>query len=231
MSTGGSSNTEMQIGASDWRQLLAAGAAAFGLQLGGAQLDQFQIFAEELIAWNQRINLTRITAPAEIAVKHFVDSFAGIAHLDQDWRVIDLGSGGGFPGIPLAIVRPDLILTLVDSVRKKTSFQKHLLRRLRLTSTHAIHARIEDLADWPEHRRAYDAAISRALTNLGQLQQMAAPLLREAGVVIAYQGRPSDADTMTKSPSSSQWQTSVHPYQLPAIGARRRITRSERISL
>ncbi|MEJ2641953.1 MAG: 16S rRNA (guanine(527)-N(7))-methyltransferase RsmG, partial [Desulfosarcinaceae bacterium] len=180
---------EAGIGGSAWKQLLTTGAAHFGFRLSDAQVQRFQIFAEELLAWNRRINLTRITAPDEIALKHFVDSLPGAGDLETGWRVIDLGSGGGFPGIPLKIVRPDLEITLVDAIRKKVSFQKHICRQLGFRGIECLHARIEKLGEDPAYQGGYQAAISRALTDLDLLCRLAAPLLTVSGVVVAYRGR------------------------------------------
>lgn len=223
----------MGIGTSDWRRLLIAGALQFGLQLRGEGLDMFRRYAEELLAWNRRINLTTITAPKDIAVKHFIDSIAGASLLHAGWRVIDLGSGAGFPGIPLRIVRPDLRITLVDSVRKKNSFQKQVCRCLGLDDVKAVHARIEDLSPTSAYSGRYDAVVSRALTGLAGLRTLAAPLLKEGGVLLAYRshsvgGDDTDPGAEESSPGEG-WQVTDHPYLLPDSDARRRIICSIRI--
>jgi 16S rRNA (guanine527-N7)-methyltransferase len=223
----------MGIGTSDWCRLLIAGALQFGLQLGDDGLDMFRRYAEELLAWNRRINLTTITAPKDIAVKHFIDSIAGVPLLHVGWRVIDLGSGAGFPGIPLRIVRPDLRITLVDSVRKKNSFQKQVCRCLGLDDVQAVHARIEDLSATSAYSGRYDAIVSRALTDLAGLCSLAAPLLKEGGVLLAYRshsvgGDDTDPDAEASSPTEG-WQMTDHPYILPDSDARRRIIRAIRV--
>jgi 16S rRNA (guanine527-N7)-methyltransferase len=222
------------IGTSGWRRLLIAGALQFGLQLSGEALDMFRRYAEELLAWNRRINLTTITAPKDIAVKHFIDSMAGASLLHPGWRVIDMGSGAGFPGIPLRIVRPDLRITLVDSVRKKNSFQKQVCRCLGLDDVTAVHARIEDLCAASPHSGHYDAVVSRALTDLAGLRSLAAPLLKDGGILLAYRshtvgGDDTDADAEEFSPDED-WRMTDHPYILPDSDARRRIIRAIRIS-
>jgi 16S rRNA (guanine527-N7)-methyltransferase len=214
------------LGTAEWHRLLIKGAAQFGLQLGGDQLDLFQIYAEELLAWNRRINLTTITTPRDIAVKHFIDSLAGARELQRGWRVIDLGSGGGFPGIPLRIARPDLNLTLIDSVRKKNSFQKQVCRRLGLKGVRAVHARIEDLSAAPEHKGAYDAVVSRALADLALLHNLSAPLLKDEGVLIAYRGRTAGGEEPEAPIPAKGWQMTTHSYDLPDAAACRHITRS-----
>lgn len=227
-------NTDaMPIDSQSWRRLLTEGAACFDLCLSEAQIDLFQTYAQELLAWNRRINLTTITAPAEVAIKHFVDSLAGAGTLRTGWRVADLGSGGGFPGIPLQIVRPDLTFTLVDAVRKKTSFQKQACRQLGLRGIRAVHARIEDLAHAPDHMNCYDAVVTRALTDLPRLCELAAPLLNATGVIIAYRGRTED-DTHGGNGSPGQalracWRVNTRTYLLPHTEAQRSISLCERL--
>jgi 16S rRNA (guanine527-N7)-methyltransferase len=224
MTEGAPQKAETEIGKSEWKKLLTSGAAHFGFRLSDAQVQLFQIFAKELLAWNRRINLTRITSPAEIALKHFVDSLPGAGDLETGWRVIDLGSGGGFPGIPLKIVRPDLEITLVDAVRKKVSFQKHVCRLLGLRGIDCLHARIEDLGDDPAHQGGYVAAVSRALTDLGALCRLAAPLLTASGVVVAYRGRVADTRLGQIDCLGDNWQTDTRTYRLPHTQAHRSIT-------
>lgn len=214
----------LEIGEPLWRRLLTTGAASFGFRLSEAQVQFFQSYAEELLAWNRRINLTRITIQTDIAVKHFIDSLPGADLLESGWRVIDLGSGGGFPGIPLKIVRPDLKITLVDSVRKKVSFQKHICRQLGLSGIDCLHARIEDLGDDVAHKGAYDAVVSRALTNLKPLCRLAAPFLPAAGLLIAYRGRDNNDNLNQTEKLGDTWQVDIHTYRLPYTQARRSIT-------
>lgn len=232
MKTDPSASHDSAIGSLPWRRLLAEGAACFDLQLSEAQLDLFQAYAQELLAWNRRINLTTIISPADVALKHFVDSLAGAGDLQSGWRVIDLGSGGGFPGIPLKIIRPDLTITLVDAVRKKTSFQKQACRQLGLAGIKAVHARIEGLAHAPDHMGAYDAVVTRALTDLPGLCQFSAPLLTPEGVIIAYRGRTeAGADGGNGFPDNTRpdsWRVHTRTYLLPHTDAHRSISICER---
>jgi 16S rRNA (guanine527-N7)-methyltransferase len=224
MTEGALQKAEPEIGGPEWKKLLTSGAARFGFYLGDAQVELFQTFAKELLAWNRRINLTRITSPAEIACKHFVDSLPGAGDLGTGWRVIDLGSGGGFPGIPLKIVRPDLEITLVDAVRKKVSFQKHVCRLLDLKGIDCLHARIEALGDDPAYQGGFEAAVSRALTDLGALCRLARPLLIASGIVVAYRGRVGDTRPDQEDGLSDNWQTDTRTYRLPHTQAHRSIT-------
>jgi len=215
-----------RVGSPAWRRLLVQGAASFGFQLAERQVALFTAYAEELLAWNRRINLTTITAPTDIAVKHFIDSLPGAEALKPGWRVLDMGSGGGFPGIPLKIVRSDLDITLVDSVRKKVSFQKQVCRLLGLSGIHCVHARIEDLGQDSNHMGPYNAVVSRAFTDIEALCGLAAPLLTETGSVVAYRGRiGEDGGEKYTLP---KWDIHNHTYRLPHTQAHRSITRCKR---
>jgi 16S rRNA (guanine527-N7)-methyltransferase len=227
MSADGSEKGGGGVGSPEWKRLLIEGAAGLGFRLDDGQVGLFRVYAEELLAWNRRINLTTITRPADIAVKHFIDSLPGAKALKPGWRILDLGSGGGFPGIPLKIVRPDLKVTLVDAVRKKVSFQKQVCRQLGLGEVQCVHARIEALGDDPHHKGVYDAVVSRALTDLGALCRLAAPLLGAHGLVIAYRGRSDEmggGGSPLERALADNWHMENHPYLLPYGEAHRRIT-------
>ncbi|MCL4460062.1 MAG: 16S rRNA (guanine(527)-N(7))-methyltransferase RsmG [Chloroflexi bacterium] len=185
-------------------ELLQQGARQLGFLLTEPQLEMFRLYYEELIAWNRRINLTAITDLAEVQVKHFLDSLTCLLAFPSEavslaagpegwsppaespkWRVIDIGSGGGFPGLPLKIFRPELEVTLVDSVAKKTAFLHHLVARLRLSDVSIITARAEEIGHRPEQREQYDIALSRAVTILPTLLEYCLPLTRVGGRFIA----------------------------------------------
>ncbi len=178
-------NEPMRIGSERWRRLVKDGARSFGVTLDESQLDCMALHAEELLRWNRRINLTAITEPAEVAVKHFLDSLAAVPLVAAGASVLDMGSGGGFPGLPLAAALPQSRVTLVDSVRKKVSFLKHVIRRSGLQGATALQARIEELSGHADHRGRYEAVLARALAPLEELARLAAPLLAPQGAVIA----------------------------------------------
>ena len=136
---------EVDYDSSEWAHILVEGARAMGMRLERSQIARFAIHAKELMAWNRFANLTAITDPVEIAVKQFLDIMPLFHLLPSGSRVLDIGSGGGFPGIPLKIMRPDLEVTLIDSSRKKVSFQKHIIRTLALKHIEARHIRAEEL--------------------------------------------------------------------------------------
>jgi 16S rRNA (guanine527-N7)-methyltransferase len=163
--------------------LLVEGAAALGLRLAPQQIDLFDRYAAELIEWNRRVNLTAITDPVEIARKHFLDSLSVIVgcELRTGDRVIDVGSGAGFPGLPIRIARPDLRLTLLEATRKKCEFLQHIVSALGLGDVTIVNARAEDAGRDPAHREQYDVAVARAVASMSTLAEYTLPLVRVGG--------------------------------------------------
>jgi len=195
----------MEIGSEKWKNLIIEGAAALFNQFPATcdlrpapqtlHLNQFALHAIELLKWNQKINLTAITDPAEIAVKHFIDSIAPVPLIPHDASsMLDIGSGGGFPGIPIKIMLPSLSVTLIDSSRKKVSFQKHIIRTLRLENTEAVHTRAEELAENPLFSNAFDLVICRAFSALDKFVLTALPFLAKDGIIIALKGKVSESE-------------------------------------
>ena len=156
-------------------------------ELTTKQLDQFSTYYEMLVDWNTRVNLTAITEPEDVANKHFIDSLAAEPYLPKGASVADVGTGAGFPGIPLLIVRPDLKLTLMDSLQKRLVFLEAVLKELGL-SADCVHARAEDAGQNPRYRERFDAALSRAVSALPVLCELTLPLVKVGGVSIAYKG-------------------------------------------
>ncbi|MBU0494821.1 MAG: 16S rRNA (guanine(527)-N(7))-methyltransferase RsmG [Chloroflexi bacterium] len=175
----------MDLLADQARQLL-------DLDLSPAQLAAFRRYADELRAWNARAGLTAITDDEAVQVQHFLDSLtcllvwpAQSTNLLPPQSAIDIGTGAGFPGLPLRIVRPDLRLTLVESVHKKADFLRHVAGVLGLDGVTVLAARAEDVSRDPAHRERYDVALARAVADLRVLVEYALPLLRVGGVFIA----------------------------------------------
>lgn len=170
---------------------LGESACEYGLALTPAQQHDFDLYYRELIDWNSRVNLTSITERDQVIVKHFLDSLT-LAPILQTLapaaRLIDIGTGAGFPGIPLKIALPNLRLTLLETTGKKVDFLKRLLAQLRLRDAIAIQARAEDLGRHPEHRAQYDVAVARAVANLATLAEYALPFVRVGGLFIAQKG-------------------------------------------
>ncbi len=150
-------------------------------------LGRFEIYQRLLGEWNERMNLTAITDPEEVAQKHFADSLAALPYLKAGMKVIDVGTGAGFPGVPLLIMEPKLELTLADSLQKRLTFLEALLRELDLKAT-LVHGRAEDLGQNRLYREKFDAAVSRAVANLPVLLELTTPFVRVGGTAIAYKG-------------------------------------------
>ena len=157
--------------------------------LSGEQCEKFQIYYERLIDWNSRVNLTAITDPEEVAQKHFLDSLAALPYLSAGAKCIDVGTGAGFPGVPLLIVRPDLSVTLLDSLNKRLVFLESLLTELKLQEqAELVHMRAEDAGRDPKYREQYDFALSRAVAGLPVLTELTVPFLKVGGYSICYKG-------------------------------------------
>ena len=156
-------------------------------ELDNGQREKFCRYYEMLLEWNARVNLTAITEKTQVAQKHFADSLFARPLLKENARVADVGTGAGFPGVPLLITRPDLSLTLIDSLEKRLRFLEAVLKELGLTAE-LVHARAEDAGRMPRFRGTFDAALSRAVAPLPTLLELTVPLLRVGGSAIASKG-------------------------------------------
>ncbi len=169
----------------------------FGIHLTGRQVVALMTFERELLAWNEKFNLTAIRDAEEIRTKHFLDSFSCVLAWKENppRRMIDIGTGAGFPGIPLKILYPSMRLTLVESVGKKANFCRHMVEALRLEATEVVTARGEDVGQMPTHREAYDWAVARAVANLPVLAEYLLPLVQVGGAMLAQKGQSGPAET------------------------------------
>lgn len=175
----------------------------FHLQLSERMVAALSTYERELIDWNGKFNLTAVRDPVSIRTKHFLDSFScALAWGAQPpRRLIDIGTGAGFPGIPLRIVYPGLKLTLVESVGKKAMFCEHIVRLLNLDNVEVLKARAEDVGCLPEHRERYDWAVARAVAGLPVLCEYLLPLVRIGGAALAMKGEsgPAEAQASEKA--------------------------------
>ena len=175
----------------EWSNWLCSAARDFHFEINEERLRLLEGFVEELLNANQATNLTAITDPEEIAENLILDSIIPGKYLLGKTRILDLGTGAGFPGIPLKIVFPELNLTLIDAKRKKVNFLKYVIRQLRLENIEAQQIRAEDLAI---QGRRFDAVITRAVADLAHLIQIVFPLLEEKGALVAMKGSNYQAE-------------------------------------
>jgi len=167
-----------------------------GVRLSAAQLDSLKRYEQELVDWNARFNLTAIRHPQEIRTKHFLDSLTCLQAMREMpvERLVDIGTGAGFPGIPLKIVYPKMQLTLVESVGKKAEFCRHLVRTLGLSGVEVVQERAEVLGQLPAYREKYDWAVARAVAILPVLAEYLLPLVRVGGRMLAMKGESGPAE-------------------------------------
>ena len=149
------------------------------------QLEQFFEYMNLLIEWNEKMNLTAIVEPNEIILKHFIDSITILKEIDNSSKIIDVGTGAGFPGVPLRIMNPTLNVTLADSLNKRLIFLQEVINKLELKNVEIIHARAEDLGQNKKYRESFDIATSRAVANLSTLSEYLLPLVKKEGKVIS----------------------------------------------
>ena len=179
-----------------FEQELERASARYGLPLDAKQIEKFGIYYRLLIEWNAKMNLTAITEPREVAVKHIVDSLTALRGIEErdSLRLIDVGTGAGFPGIPLKIVRPDLQLTLLDSLKKRVHFLETVVEALGLEGAECLHGRAEEAARQSALRERFDIAASRAVARLPVLAEYLLPFVRIGGTAIALKGLHSEEE-------------------------------------
>ena len=158
------------------------------IDLNEEQLDKFKKYMELLLEWNEKINLTAITEEDEVILKHFVDSMTVLKYIDDGASIVDVGTGAGFPGIPVSIANDNVNVTLVDSLNKRINFLQEVISEINLTNIKAIHSRAEDFGQNKEHREKYDISVSRAVANLSVLVEYLLPLVKVGGKCICMKG-------------------------------------------
>jgi 16S rRNA (guanine527-N7)-methyltransferase len=168
----------------------------FGLELSNHQADQFSTYEAALLDWNTRINLTAITQPDDIRVRHFLDSLSlvTVVNFDEGDRLIDVGTGAGFPGMALAIAFPHLQVTLMDATAKKLAFAEHLIARLGLRNVRTLHSRAEEAGQRVQQRAQFDVVTARAVARLPILLEYMLPLAKVNGLCIAMKGPTAEAE-------------------------------------
>lgn len=209
-----------------WEKIIREGVAPFEVIVTEQQSHLFYQHAEALVQWTRKINLTAITEPREIAIKHFIDSLRPALFLHPMNNVLDVGSGGGFPGLPLKVLYPFIELTLVDAVRKKISFIQHVIRKLKLKEAKAVHTRVEDLL-WHKNLRPFDTIVCRAFSELSFIISHALPLLSINGKIVVWKGRAPEKEIMDYREKFRDeallLNIEVQSYRLPIFDAERSI--------
>ena len=164
------------------------------------QYKKFDLYADFLVEYNEKVNLTAITAPDEILLKHFIDSVMILKYVDipENSSIIDVGTGAGFPSIPLKIMRPDLNLTLLDSLNKRIVFLQELCNILQLDAEY-IHGRAENFSKLPDYREKFDFSCARAVADLGLLSELCLPFVKVGGVFISMKGPSEDLENGKKA--------------------------------
>lgn len=180
--------------------LVSGAKQVLGLDLSPPQVAAFRTYAAELAAWNLKFNLTAIKNPAEVEIKHFLDSLTCLlairaARHSSNFTLIDVGTGAGFPGIPLKIACPEMRLTLVESVGKKVAFLEHVAGRLGLNQVTILKARGEEVGREAAHREKYDWAVARAVAEMRTLLEYLLPLVKMGGKALAQKGENGPAET------------------------------------
>jgi 16S rRNA (guanine527-N7)-methyltransferase len=211
--------------------LVSGARALLRLELSPAQLTAFQMYADELCAWNEKYNLTAIKDLEGIQVKHFLDSLSLLKVLRPGGseaaaegggrpRLIDVGTGAGFPGLPLKIVLPQLQVTLLEATGKKVKFCEHIVEKLKLSGVRVIKARAEEAGQAPAHREQYDWAVARAVAEMPALAEYLLPLVKRGGRALAQKGEGAPAETHTAAGAIKRLGGELEllvPVELPGI--------------
>ena len=205
--------------------LVSLGIESLGLNLSSANMADLELFLQEMGRWNQVHNLTAIEGAKDSVSLHLIDSIAVLPILrqflkDQNPKIADLGSGGGLPAIPIAIVEPEWRLTLIEAVRKKTAFLQHVRGKLGLKNIQVLSERVEAVAK--SQPGQFDAVISRAFTNLAHFLELSLPLLKPSGLVFAMKARRADEEL--QDVCMDDWRlVADEPLQIPNLAVERRL--------
>ena len=171
-----------------FNQIIKEYAKEISIELDDKKVEQFYMYMELLLEWNEKINLTAITKPEEVILKHFIDSLTIINKIKPNTKIVDVGTRAGFPGIPIKIVKEDVEIVLVDSLNKRIHFLDEVIQKLGLTKIETIHSRAEELGRNKKIRETFDYATSRAVANLSTLSEYLMPFVKVGGNVIAMKG-------------------------------------------
>lgn len=178
----------------EFKKVLYKKTKQIGIELTEEQLEKFYLYMNILLEWNEKINLTAITNEEEIILKHFVDSLTINKYIEDSKSLIDVGTGAGFPGIPIKILREDLKVTLLDSLNKRINFLNEVIEKLDLKNIECIHGRAEEFGKNKNYREKYDFATSRAVANMSTLSEYLIPFVKVGGKVLAMKGDKAEEE-------------------------------------
>jgi len=180
------------------KRMLVDGAKVYNVSIDDGMVELFERYSSLLLEWNEKVNLTAITEEEDIVIKHYIDSLSIIPHVPLDAsNFIDIGTGAGFPSIPVKIARKDLDVTMVDSLNKRVLFLEEVIKSLKMEKIRALHGRAEELGQDPGHRELYDVVAARAVASLNVLLEYCLPFVKVGGVFIAMKG--SDTDEVSEA--------------------------------
>lgn len=222
-------------------QRLKSGAQSLGLALTDRQLATFQVYYQELVGWNKKFNLTAITEYDQVQVRHFVDSLSCLLAMQRPLcrpdrapvRCIDVGSGAGFPGLPLKIYCTRLHLVLLEATGKKVGFLEHIVSHLGLEDVQPLWGRAEEVAHDPAHREAYDLVVARAVAELSVLAEYALPFCRPGGRVVAQKGSSALEEAHTAAHAISMLGGRLHkviPVELQGLAETRHLVVIDKVA-
>lgn len=197
-------------------------------------IDQFNQFYDLIVEWNKVMNLTAITDYKDVVEKHFLDSLSieRILKLDDIKAVMDVGTGAGFPGMPLKIIYPELKITLLDSLNKRVKFLNEVIRQLELKNIDAIHGRAEDIGKNENYREKYDLCVSRAVANLATLSEYCMPFVKVGGVFVSYKSGDIDEEVLKSKKAISLFGGKIDEvvkFQLPGTDINRAFVKIKKI--
>ena len=204
-----------------------------GIKLSKEQAEMFFDYMNLLLEWNEKINLTAITEEKEVIVKHFVDSLTIAKYIPEGASLVDVGTGAGFPGIPLKIIRDDLKITLLDSLQKRINFLDVVIKELNLKNVETIHARVEEFGKNSKYRESFEVATSRAVANLSTLTEYLLPLVKVGGIAVCMKGSSIEEELETSKKAINVLGgkvSNVFEFDLPKTDIKRNIVIVDKIN-
>lgn len=213
----------MNTGDSEWIKTVVSGGSELGVSIDESRAAMMAEHCRELVHWNRVTNLTAITDPFEMAVKHVTDSLAPVPMIEAGSKILDIGTGGGFPGLPMKMVENSFEITLLDSSRKKVNFLRQVIINLRLKGIKAVHSRGEDLSSEPGMTESFDVVICRAFSSLDTIYSMALPLLAENGKILAMKGKDAAREAEEFINGQPDADIDIRYYRLPFLNQERAI--------